>query len=197
MSKIRAQVITRRADALAIDHIVNTIYFDDFNVAGVNGTDWAQMALDIRGAFAPRGGVPTGYGVEVKLYDMADALPRPIKATAPWTGYTNAALAGLPREVALCLSYFSERNLPRFRGRLYIGPWNSGTERPDAGQISVLTALAGRLQTIGGVDTDWGLWSTTRNDFSKITAGWVDNEWDTTRSRGLRAVTRTTYVTNE
>jgi len=197
MSKIRVQVITRKQNALAVDHIVNSVYFDDFNIDPSGGTNWQNFANDVRGAFIPRGGTPLGYGVETKVYDMADAKPRPIKAFAPWLASSNAAGTSAPREVALCLSYFSERNLPRFRGRLYIGPFNFAEERPAAGQIDSVKGLATALANIGGPDVDWGLWSPTRNAFSKITNGWVDDEWDTIRSRGLRAITRSTYVTNE
>jgi hypothetical protein len=99
--------------------------------------------------------------------------------------------------VSLCLSYFSERNLPRFRGRLFIGPWNFAEERPNTSAINSLMTLATGLAAVGGIDVDWGLWSPSRNAFSKITNVWVDNEWDTQRSRGLRATTRTAAVTGE
>jgi hypothetical protein len=197
VSKVRVQVITRRAGDLAIDHIVNTVHFDDFNADPTSGTDWQAFATDVRNAFGQRGGIPAGYGVETKVYNVADAKPRPVKASAPWQPSQYAAGESIPREVALCLSYFSERNIPRFRGRLYIGPWAYGVERPTAGQRSNLTQLATALQNIGGIDVDWGLWSPTRNAFSKITAGWVDDEWDTVRSRGQRATLRVPFTTNE
>jgi hypothetical protein len=198
MSKIRAQVITKRATHLAIDHIVNTVYFDDFNLPGGNGTDWQAMADDVRGVFNARNFLPVGYGTEVKVYDMADAEPRPIKATAPWALATSSGFSSeAPREVALCLSYYSERNLPRFRGRLYIGPFYGAALRPTTVFIDAVKAIATGLQNVGSVDVDWGLWSPTRNAFSKITNGWVDDEWDTVRSRGLKATLRSVYTTNE
>jgi hypothetical protein len=197
MSKIRAQVITRTGDALARDHCVNTVYFDDFNIDPTAGTDWQAIADQTRDAFLQRQFIPGGYGAEVKVYNMADAEPRPIKATAAFAGYPQASGGSQPREVALCLSYFSERNLPRFRGRMYIGPWSNAFERPDFNQRNQLVQLAAALGAVGGPDVDWGLWSPTRNAFSKITAGWVDNEWDTVRSRGLKATTRNTFTTSE
>lgn len=199
MSKIRVQVITRRASDLAVDFITNTVYFDDFNVDPTSGTDWQAFADDVRNVFRARASIPAGYGVETKVYNMADAEPRPIKATGAYQASTGASGTGAPREVALCLSYFSERNLPRFRGRLYIGPWTNTVtiERVDPNQINTLLTLSSGLQGIGGADVDWGLWSPTRGAFSKITAGWVDNEWDTVRSRGLKASTRTAYTTSE
>lgn len=197
MSKIRVQVITRRQGDLARDHIVNSVYFDDFNIDPTTGTNWQAFANDVRTLFNQRGGTPAGYGVETKVYDMADAKPRPVKAAAPWVGNSNSTATSAPREVALCLSYFSERNQPRFRGRLFLGPWNFAEVRPAGGQIDAAIAMATGLANIGGVDVDWGLWSTTRNAFSKVTAGWVDDEWDTIRSRGFRATGRRVYATNE
>jgi hypothetical protein len=197
MSKICVQVITRRVGDLAIDHIVNTVHFDDFNVAIQGGTDWQAFANDVRDVFRQRGGIPNGYGVETKVYNHADAKPKPVKATGVWIAANNAAGESVPREVSLCLSYFSERNIPRFRGRIFVGPWNGAVERPGAGQRQALLSLANGLEGIGGPDVDWGLWSPTRDAFSKITAGWVDDEWDTIRSRGQRPTLRTPFTTSE
>jgi len=197
MSKIRVQVITRKATAVARDHVVNTVFFDDFNIDPTAGTNWQAIANDVRDVFKSRGGMPENYGVETKVYNMADAEPRPVKAVGAYVAGSNAAGASGPREVALCLSYFSERNLPRFRGRLYIGPWQSMGERPGAGNQQALKTLAQGLGNIGGPGVDWQLYSPTRTAFSKVTAGWVDDEWDTVRSRGLRAEGRLTYTTNE
>lgn len=202
MSKIRVQVITRKATDLAIDHIVNTVYFDDFNIDPAGGTDWQAFADDVREVFRTRSGLPFPYGVETKVYDMADAMPRPIKATGAWAQglADNASSASGPREVTLCLSYYSQRNLPRFRGRIHIGPWVAVSlpERPPQTIIDAVVNVGTGLKNIGGIDVDWGLISATRGGaFSKVTAGWVDNEWDTIRSRGLRATSRTTYTTNE
>jgi len=197
MSKIRAQVITRKQSDLGVDHIVNTLYLDDFGAGVTDGPRYQSLANDIRTAFGLRASTPIGYGVEVKLYDMADAEPRPIKATAVWMSSPSASASEGPREVALCLSFFSERNLPRFRGRLYIGPFGSAGARPSVDTRNELVALAGRIGNVGGVDVDWQLFSPTRNAYSKVTAGWVDDEWDTVRSRGRKPTTRTTFKTQE
>jgi hypothetical protein len=197
MSKVRVQVMTHRLNELPRDWCVNTVYFDDFNVDPTGGTNWQTFATDVRDAFRARAGTPPDYGVECKVYNMADAQPRPIKASAPFAFSTNTGAVGQAREVALCLSYFSERNLPRFRGRLFIGPWSTSPERPYPSQQATLVTLAGALANIGGPDVDWGLWSPTRAAFSKITAGWVDDEWDTVRSRGMRATGRQVFATSE
>ncbi len=197
MSKIRCQVITRTENQLAIDHIVNVIYFDDFNIDPTGGTDWQAFADDVRDAFRERPNIPAGYGCEVKVYNMGDAEPRPIKAQSSWQLYTSNTGPSVPREVALCLSFYSERNLPRFRGRIFIGPWNTAVERPSQAQQWMMTQLAVRLANVGGVDVDWSLYSPTRVAYSKITNAWADNEWDTIRSRGLRPTSRESLSTGE
>jgi hypothetical protein len=199
MSKIRAQIITKKATDLPIHHIVNTLYFDDFNLPG-NESNFQSIADDLRTLFNGRTSSSVDYGTEVKLYNMADAEPRPVKALAPWVAHGQGA-ASQPgvREVALCLSYFSERNLPRFRGRIYIGPFANSTqnERPSAASIAGLRTLATGIAGIGGPDVDWQLYSPTRLAYSKITNVWVDDEWDTIRSRGLKALSRSAGTTGE
>jgi hypothetical protein len=197
MSKIRVQIITRKQDTFPKNFIVNTVYFDDFNIDPTGGTNWQAFATDVRNLWRTRFQLPATYGVETKVYDQADAKPRPVKASAPWVVGDSSSVEHAPREVALCLSYYSERNLPRFRGRLYIGPFISAQMLPSQSHIDGVKALATGLAGIGGPDVDWGLWSPTRNAFSKITHGWVDNEWDTVRSRGLTASSRSLYTTNE
>lgn len=199
MSKLRVQIVTRKQADLAIDHIVNTVYFDDFNVPGGGGTNHQAVANDVRDQFKARGLMPNDYGVETRVYDMADAEPRPVKAYGQWSQGAITNLGVGVREVALCLSYYSERNLKRFRGRIYIGPWprESMGERPQADVIGSVRALATSLSAIGGAGMDWQLYSPTRLAYSKVTNGWVDNEWDTIRSRGMKATSRVTFATGE
>ncbi len=198
MTKIRCQVITKRQNDLAVHHIVNTVFFDDFNLP-TNASNFQTIADAVRSAFNLRGETPGGYGVEVKAYDMADAKPRPVKAIAKWTANAFPVTTGAPREVALCLSYFGERNLPRERGRIYIGPWTnaSAAERPPDIAIQKVRDLATALGNVGGADVDWHLYSPTRAAYTKIRNVWVDNEWDTIRSRGYKATARSVGVTQE
>lgn len=200
MAKIRVQVISRRSTDLAIDHIVNTVYFDDFNIDPTSGTDYQNFATSVRDVFRARPGYAVGFLVETKVYDMGDSEPRPVRATAPPLGPTGGLVTDSgPREVALCLSYYSDRNVPRQRGRLFIGPWGAGQQalRPTAAIIAGLVTLAGGLANVGGADVDWQLYSPTTNSYLKISNGWVDDEWDTVRSRGLRATSRSTFTTGE
>jgi hypothetical protein len=106
--------------------------------------------------------------VTVNVYDHAEGLdlpkgqrpprrPFPFHFTLPAAGRFALALSGnLPEEVALCLSYFSTRNSPRERGRLYLGPFNLAavgtpatiTSRPDPNLIATMVAAATDLATV-------------------------------------------------
>jgi hypothetical protein len=100
--------------------------------------------------------------VTFKVYDLAAAKPRPILAQASATLPGPAAGEPMPEEVALCLSYFGTRNIPRHRGRIYLGPFSSncngtGTgsaSRPVAPLVASIVAAGTALAVIGdGADS--------------------------------------------
>lgn len=110
--------------------------------------------------------------------------------------------ASLPSEVAICLSFQGTRTpgLPqaRRRGRIYVGPLKSTTNvdgRPSTASISNLLFYAQDLYddilaiTSAG---SWAVWSTTNGAAVAVTNGWVDNAFDTQRSRGLTRTARST-----
>lgn len=135
--------------------------------------------------------------IEVKAYDV-QGTPPVYPAGRGIVNEGDMVLTGGPREVACCLSYYGTRNVPRQRGRLYV-PWTlvqiSGTltsTRPNQTTRQRVMQLTNALTALGGVDVDWGVWSPTTNLFWPTTNVWVDDEWDTIRSRGMRATTRDT-----
>jgi hypothetical protein len=200
MADVRIQVATYATGALPVDWLVNTVYFRDINLDPSAATDYMNLAVSTRDVFRGRAQAPAGHVVQATAYNMDDPKPRPVKAYAPPLAFTtpNAGGSGA-REVALCLSYYSERNLPRNRGRIYIGPFHSIALglRPAQDHINALGTIATGLANVGGVDVDWSLYSPTTGGLKKITNYWIDNEWDTVRSRGLRATTRTAGTTGE
>ena len=99
-------------------------------------------------------------------------------------------------EIALCLSYYGSRNIPRERGRLFI-------------PLSLMTGAPGKFPTTTQMDEVLVTWGNAL--VKQITTGtpiilsrvaglgevliehmWVDDEWDTVRSRGLKASNRRT-----
>lgn len=197
MPFIRCQVALRTVQVLARDDIVNTFYLDQG--APFLSVDYQSLADDIAALWATYRVYPLGVAsVQVRLYDMADATPREPQAEAELEITPSGVSA--PREVALCLSYFRGRNQPRLRGRMYIGPWRqiSMDLRPaEATTMAELQELAEGLQGLGGPDVDWVQYSPTSASHGPVTDWWVDNEWDTVRSRGLVGDSRITGTTSE
>jgi len=131
------------------------------------------------------------------------------------TGTGNA----LPAECAICLSYRGEllsgSNPARRRGRIFLGPLDYGTvdaTTPDQRvQPSTMGTIAGAANAmindgIAGEQVVWAVfsptiagappWSPTDLEDATIPvlAGYVDNAFDTIRSRGSRPTTRQTFA---
>jgi hypothetical protein len=130
----------------------------------------------------------------IKLYDAKKAPPSyPLATHVEGTGSIPLSSPG---EVALCLSYYAAFNRPQFRGRLYI-PFTmiGGTlaKRPSGAQM---TSCAGWSTLWKSLPSPWvgAVYSKKAGSAAQITNYWVDDEWDTVRSRGLRPTTRQSYT---
>jgi len=181
---------------LARDRFVITPHF---NVA-LPGADVDALcedladALDTWDSSATREIVVKGYDAQgtVPVFPVGDAVRSP--GVFP--------LSNSCRELAVCLSFFSERNRPRQRGRLYIpmplftGAATAGV-RPAAAYLTKVADLVPIFTALGGTDVDWCVYSPTDNMARTVTDWWVDNEWDIMRSRGLRSTDRTVGTTGE
>jgi len=174
------------------DSFVITPHFNDQGV----GSDPQQLCEDLAAVIDTWVGLP--HQITVKAYDAQGTVPVfPAGEATINTGASSASAT--PREVALCLSFYGGRNLPRQRGRLYLpAPYLGPTAaRPTLAQMNKVGTLAAGFADLGGVDVDWCVFSRTTDTAHAITNWWVDDEWDTVRSRGLRTVTRVTGVTTE
>lgn len=159
-----------------------------------SGPDPAALAAALKvnvSAAAPFSGHP----FTIKVYDAQKTPPSYPLATEVVAG--TAPASQCPREVALCVSYYTTYNRPRFRGRLYI----PGTWLTAAPQLRPSTALMN--SAMGWVkaafhdnlpaSTAWVVWSQVeRKSQGGVSDLWCDNEWDTVRSRGLVADNRVT-----
>jgi hypothetical protein len=131
----------------------------------------------------------------VKIYDAAAPPPSYPLATAGQTGTTPTS--SCPREVAICLSYYTTYNRPRYRGRLYL-PASWFTSAPQARPTTaicqaVLTFAHSVLGTAMPAATNWVVWSPTEGKSQGgVNNIWCDDEWDTVRSRGTKSTTRQT-----
>jgi hypothetical protein len=137
--------------------------------------------------------------LRVKAYDCQAAKPvYPSGDALRDQGLLQTS--GVPRELAVCLSFYSQRNEPRKRGRIFVpAQLLGGTmgNRPSVAQRDKVAALGPIFANLGGVDVDWSVFSKRDNQARAVTNYYVDDEWDVQRSRGLRSTARTTGTTSE
>lgn len=180
------------ADLDSKNAIVNTIYFNISNDP-ITPTDWQNLVNDLYVVWANKSWAG-GQTIDIRAYDMGDAEPRPQKARK--VGNTTGAIKDGPPQVALALSYYADRNLPRHRGRIFIGPWANPARAPTSTQQNEVLSLAQGFADLGGVNVDWSLWSPTTQEHTRINHAWCDNSWDIIRSRKLKGSSRVTWTGN-
>lgn len=130
---------------------------------------------------------------KIKVYDAQKAPPSYPIATAEQTG--TAPATGVPRELSLCLSYYSTWNRKSYRGRLYL-PYTliggaAGT-RPTTTQQNAVLAFRTVLTTGLPATHNWVVYSRKLNQANGVSDVWCDDEWDVQRSRGLKGTARVT-----
>jgi hypothetical protein len=159
-----------------------------------------SIAQDVGEAFEPWG-AGGQLRVTSRILTRDSEPPEAGAAIGRWEAHAGVVAASLcPREVALCLSYFGGRNLPGMRGRIFLPVAYTGTwagVRPTSTLAGAALELADRLAAVGSGGTDWSVYSRTQGLAFSITDSWVDDEWDTQRSRGLRSTTRVSATHDE
>lgn len=187
MPLYKFQVAGQMDSILARDSLVNTLYFDDRGI----GSDPQNLCDDLRDIF-DTGWYANPTQLVVTAYEVGPAPQYPKARSEVNMGLSPASSCS--REVAICLSYYGTRNLPRQRGRIYLplcaSSYADSTPRPPAARMAQVLALASAFSDLGGADVDWVVHSPTTNSEHTVTNAWVDDEWDTVRSRGLRGTTR-------
>lgn len=182
----------------ARDRVINTFYLNDtVNLPGA-ATDYQGLCNDALALWQTAWYTSLGLReLRVTAYDVGPPPQYP-KATAVVNENAPAVGTGtLGRELAMCLSYYSEQNRPRQRGRMYLAQIGTGAfvsvPRPTQALADKAGALAQGLADLGGLDIDWSVYSKTDNQARAVTDAWVDNAWDVQRRRGLDATARWTY----
>jgi len=141
--------------------------------------------------------------LNIKAYNRADLPPRQTVINQTTSGMTFGGQT-LPQEVALCVSFQGPKasGVPqaRRRGRVYLGPLaESGVTSTGRISATVQNGIASAAAAfLLASDTDpnwsWQVWSTRNSSGVMVVDGWVDDAYDTQRSRGLRATTRATFT---
>lgn len=187
MPLVRMLISSRPTLASPIkDAVENTVYF---NVSGsIDPPDYQALVNDLWQGWGALYFAKGRY-LDIRAYNMDDAKPRPVKAFKRDLAPGVATTTGVP-QVALCLSYFADRNLPRQRGRIFLGPWPTTNDRPNDGIMDYAMAAVDVLTGLGGLNVDWSLYSPTLDTHTRISHVWVDNAWDIIRSRRLPGTSR-------
>lgn len=158
-----------------------------------SGTDPAALANTLRDSLVANTSIGATGIFTIKIYNATTPPPNyPLATVTHGTGFKTSTV---PRELALCFSYYAVRNAPRYRGRIYVpvpiigGNLNvrpTSTQMTDAATFghSLFSALPGGHTGV--------VYSRKEATGRPITNFWVDDEWDIIRSRGLRGVTRNT-----
>jgi hypothetical protein len=170
--------------ALARDMVtVNPHFFGDNADALVNALKANLLAWT--------GTAPASF--TIKAYDAMAPAPSYPLAVAEVIGTVPGN--DRPREIALCLSYYTGFNRPSYRGRLYLPTrWLTGQcgQRPSATQKTEALSFGQNVLSKNLPPShNWVVFSKKYNkSMGGVSNIWVDDEWDTVRSRGLRPTSR-------
>lgn len=201
---MRSEVTHRASDDIPADYCTNTVYHEVASGIVWGGPDFQNHANEVRDCFSgvavenPTFGVYSDRYIEVRCYDMADAKPRPIKATSNYVPGTPADAADFgPSQVALVLAFYADRNIKSHRGHIYIGPWRASQTSlyaPSSSDMAELLSLGHSLFDVGGENVKHVVWSTKLQTSMTLQHYWVDNRWDTQRRRLPKASSRVTLA---
>lgn len=202
MPTARVQVAIHTDDANPANYSTNTWYINHADLTGLaNGVDAITTFYDdVDGWF---GSQVAQNGHTIKCYNMADPEPRAPILEVTFDLAANPTQTPLPPEVAMCVSFQADRASgepqSRRRGRVFIGPLGTGgvgsDGRPSTALLTAYETAAQNLLDASNAATDWVwcIYSTVNDDISFVTNGWIDNSYDTQRSRGLEYTARNLY----
>lgn len=218
MTILRAQVNIPRDNLLPEDDAVNVWHF--LTVGAASPAAGATSISTQLGVFyAAVDSLYASYmstPYRIKIYDLQNPEPRvPIlEVTGTFTSGTGD---GLPGEVAAVLSYrafgVSGENPARRRGRIYIGPLAIATQvfatrdmvLTSAARSTLANAASDLVVSGATADARWVVFSPTQAGSppwdeatleaasSDVQNGWIDDAFDTMRSRGSKPTVRTVF----
>lgn len=196
----RALAILHRESGLPEDMVVNSWAFRNDSIGGGAAGVLAAVNTVLSGFYVQLAGylAPDVVSVEWRVYDLGEAPPRTpnILETDPFAG---GSPTGLPAEVACCLSMKTADRTPRGRGRIFLGPLGTnamdaqfGAPRPTEAFRIAMTDAAEDVRT-NAADLTWVVISQMDAAAKVVTGGFIDDAFDTIRSRGHAPTTRTTF----
>jgi hypothetical protein len=203
MPTYRLQVSMGADTALPRDRFVITPHFsvDQVDLGAADADQLCQDLAEGLSAWITAGGTAQRE-INVRAYRVGGPPPHyPAGEHTVATGQFPAS--AYPRELAVCLSFYSGRNVGRQRGRLYVpvavalaGNQNLGA-RPGATVSPHVADLVPIFTGLGGVNVDWSVYSRADGATRSVSNWFVDDEYDVQRRRGLRSSFRLTGATSE
>lgn len=202
---VRAVMRYHYFTGLPEDVVTNTVHWwvdtTDFDVAANVVAARLAPGMDALGPLMP---ACVSRDCEILVYDLAEPEPRTPKTFTNTIPAASVA-AGLPLEVCLVASFSAyPPATARRRGRLYLGPFNTGQQiastsstfpRPQPAMVTGVAAVAAGWAALGtSPDNNMVIYSRAAGAFYNVTGGWVNDEFDTQRRRGVRESTRTTWT---
>ena len=209
---LRTQVTLPTGSGLPSDYIMNTWHNISVDVDPID--DATGFVGDLQTFYNVIDAFMSGRlssAIIYDVYDLSDAVPR----TPIYHFESTLSLAtgdGLPNEVAICLSYrgaLASGIIPaRHRGRIFLGPWDVACVDQGAGDSIVLASVRNGIGAAAeslmnnstGSGWPWCVFSPTTHltetvidSGFQVVAGWVDDAFDTVRSRGGVASSRTVF----
>lgn len=189
MANLRVQIVGQpTVTDPGRDYITNVLWYS------TNGATPAGVGDAIKAAFtASAGPYYTFANVWVKVYDHANPLHSPPVYQTQYSGSGSTSWG--PRQVALCLSFYCGLNIRGKRGRIYVGPFaaNLLSNVAPAGVMNMLQYVIGLMRLPGGPDVVHQLHHVKTDTFSPVTNYFVNNRWDTMRSRLGKETSRYVY----
>jgi hypothetical protein len=185
MAIYKAQVSLQLDSALPRDAITINPHY--------HGTDPQALADALLANIKSLSSIGAIVPVRITIYNAQG--PPPHYPLAQVGNADSPPSTNFPRDVALCLSYYAVNNRPHLRGRLYIPCFLTGSApglRPTPAQRTAVGLWADKLGKSLPSGHWWTVYSRKLDSEAQVTNWWVDDEWDTVRSRGLRSTTRTT-----
>jgi hypothetical protein len=146
--------------------------------------------------------------VTAAFYDLTTPAPRVPYAVIPLLPGAGMLATPQAEEVAVALTIqaapVSGQNQRNRRGRIFLGPLGTGMVTIIGGRARVnvsfrssVVAAAVKLQQdirAIGANFDWIVWSPTTQQEHVVDSGWVDDAFDTIRSRGPAPTERTSFT---
>lgn len=206
MANYYAQVTLAAASGETADANVNTFAF--IGPAVFTPTEAAHFQACVEPFYETLRGLPAlngraQLGHTIKIYSAVTTTPNyPIDEASMSLGGTPTAV-DMPLEVNLCVSYANDSAtiVPRARrrGRIYVGGWPEASNTSGRPTSVYYEALADAyVQYVDDLNTEpdftAAIWSRTNGSLYPIERVWVDDEWDTVRSRGGKSTVRYTVT---